>query len=256
MNIRKDIKNSEVIALYKKGYSLNEISNKFNCLAPTILYRLKKVKYPCRTIKQEVSLARKKGRGIYERTNEIKNKIRNSLIGKEHTEETKKKMSKSRKGHITSDETKQKLSVAHKCKKFTEEHKKKLSIVRSKLKLIGNRASAWKGGITPLYNLIRNLDESKKLRNQIFQRDNYTCQECFEHGGILHAHHKKEFSLLLQEFLHTYSQFSPIEDKETLLRLSLTYLPFWDLSNGKTLCIKCHKKTDNYLWKNKILINL
>ena len=38
------------------------------------------------------------------------------------------------------------------------------------------------------------------------------------------AHHKKAFYLILEEFLQQYSQFSPIEDKETLLRLAITYL--------------------------------
>ena len=40
----------------------------------------------------------------------------------------------------------------------------------------------------------------------------------------LEAHHKKAFYLILEEFLQQYSQFSPIEDKETLLRLAITYL--------------------------------
>ena len=37
-----------------------------------------------------------------------------------------------------------------------------------------------------------------------------------------------------------------IEDKETLVRLSITWRPFWDVNNGKTLCEDCHKKTNSY----------
>jgi len=32
-------------------------------------------------------------------------------------------------------------------------------------------------------------------------------------------------------------------DKETLVRLAITYEPFWDIDNGETLCIDCHNKT-------------
>jgi hypothetical protein len=58
----------------------------------------------------------------------------------------------------------------------------------------------------------------------------------------LEAHHKKAFYLILEEFLQQYSQFSPIEDKETLLRLAITYQPFWEVDNGETFCKKCHGK--------------
>jgi hypothetical protein len=61
-------------------------------------------------------------------------------------------------------------------------------------------------------------------------------------GGNLEAHHIKKFSILLAEFLSFYNQFSPIEDKETLVRLAISYEPFWDIINGKTLCEKCHNK--------------
>lgn len=110
------------------------------------------------------------------------------------------------------------------------------------------RSGYWKGGITSLYKYIHELDEYKNWRKQIFIRDNYTCQECFHKGNILHAHHeKKSFSLLLKEFLQIYSQFSPIDDKETLIRLAINYQPFWDINNGKTLCKECHKLTNSYL---------
>ena len=107
----------------------------------------------------------------------------------------------------------------------------------------GEKHPFWKGGITPLYNIIRNSFEDNLWRKNIFQRDNYTCQECFKIGGKLEAHHIKEFAKILQEFLKEYSQFSPIEDKETLVRLAITYKPFWDIANGKTLCKDCHIKT-------------
>lgn len=54
-------------------------------------------------------------------------------------------------------------------------------------------------------------------RKAVYERDDYRCQECGERGGRLNAHHIKPYA------------FYP----------DLRY----DLSNGITLCISCHKKT-------------
>jgi hypothetical protein len=109
---------------------------------------------------------------------------------------------------------------------------------------VGEHSVYWKGGITPLHITIRNIEEGRTWRFNVFIRDNFTCQECGKpKGGELNAHHKKPFSIILNEFLSLYSQFSPIEDKETLARLAISYKPFWDLNNGITLCEECHDKT-------------
>ena len=99
----------------------------------------------------------------------------------------------------------------------------------------------WKNGITPLSEQIRKIDEYKTWRIFIFERDNYTCQKCNKRGIKLEVHHIKPFSIILKEFLKKYNQFSPFEDKEILLRLSLTYDDFWNINNGETKCLKCHK---------------
>lgn len=101
----------------------------------------------------------------------------------------------------------------------------------------------WKNGKTILQKLIRELDESNIWKKFIFNRDNYICQICGIKGKELEAHHIKPFSIILGEFLAKYSQFSPIEDKETLVRLAVTYADFWDTTNGQTLCRDCHNKT-------------
>jgi len=172
-----------------------------------------------------------------------------------------------RKGFKLNDDIKLKISLTLKDKKLSEETKRKmkgrkvwnkglktgpLSIMHRKKikdKQIQNRQKChfWKGGITTtnydLKLLIRNLTEYKDWIQKVFQRDNYTCQECFRRSIELQSHHKKQFAFIFQEFLQQYSQFSPIEDKETLVRLAATYEPFWDVSNGLTLCMKCHNKT-------------
>ena len=106
----------------------------------------------------------------------------------------------------------------------------------------------WQGGKTELTHLIRQLLEYTNWRHEIFQRDNYTCQECGIKNGqgktvYLEVHHKKEFSILFLEFLQEYNQFSPIDDKETLVRLAMNWKPFWNIDNGKTLCEECHNLT-------------
>jgi hypothetical protein len=67
----------------------------------------------------------------------------------------------------------------------------------------------------------------------------------------IEVHHIVSFSKLVENFLREFNQFSPIDDKETLTRLAITYKPFWDVSNGITLCKECHRnkkhKKTNFL---------
>jgi predicted restriction endonuclease len=82
----------------------------------------------------------------------------------------------------------------------------------------------WKNGISPENKIIRNGLEIKEWRREVFKRDNYTCQICFDFGGKLHAHHIMPFA----EFPH---------------------LRFY-ISNGITLCKKCHKYLHSKKYKN------
>jgi len=170
--------------------------------------------------KRKISIAHK-GRVI---SIEQRNKLRIANLGKRHSEKTRMKQRISAIGRFQSEETRRKRGETQK----------------------GNKNHWWKGGISPLVMLLRKSFEMRNWSNKIFIRDNYTCQECFKIGGKLHSHHIKAFSVILKEFLKEYSQFSPIEDKETLVRLAITYQPFWDIDNGKTYCKECHQLTSNY----------
>ncbi len=185
-------------------------------------------------------------KGKYIRTSEIKEKQRQSMLGKRPSEETKTKMSEIRKRFKPSVETGKKISKALQGHFCSEETKNKISITQKKRGYKGEKNPNWKDGRTILFNSIKNLNEHKNWLKIIIKRDNYTCQECFIKSGKLHIHHIKPFSIILKEFLVQYNQFSPIDDKETLVRLAITYEPFWDINNGITLCLGCHKLTPNY----------
>lgn len=45
-----------------------------------------------------------------------------------------------------------------------------------------------------LNKLDRYTPEYKKWRKSVFERDEYTCQKCGRKGGILNAHHIKEWA--------------------------------------------------------------
>lgn len=75
----------------------------------------------------------------------------------------------------------------------------------------------WRGGVTPINEKIRKLPKYKAWRKSVFERDDYTCVWCGTRGGDLNADHIKPFAF----FEH--------------LR--------FDINNGRTLCVPCHRKT-------------
>ena len=77
----------------------------------------------------------------------------------------------------------------------------------------------WQGGKTVISKKIKNSIEYREWRKSVLKRDNYTCLECSSNYN-LEVHHIKEFC------------------KYKKLR--------FDVDNGKTLCSKCHRETDNY----------
>jgi 5-methylcytosine-specific restriction endonuclease McrA len=67
---------------------------------------------------------------------------------------------------------------------------------------------------------LRRTKEWSNWRENIFKRDNYTCQECGIIGGYLEPHH-----------------IIPIRKDESKI---------FEITNGITLCRLCHKRT---MWK-------
>jgi hypothetical protein len=106
------------------------------------------------------------------------------------------------------------------------------SQIRANLKAAGERARGkphlnqrgpknanWKGGVSQQNKTARQLDmqtvEYTTWRREVFERDNYTCQECGAVGVRLNADHIKPYA--------TFPDFR------------------YDVDNGRTLCEPCHR---------------
>ena len=86
-------------------------------------------------------------------------------------------------------------------------------------------------GLSTAHEKARHSLAYKQWRTAIFERDNYTCQECKTHGGYLNADHIKPFAFYPE------------------LRFELT--------NGRTLCEECHRQTDTFgfkAWRNAVAV--
>ena len=78
----------------------------------------------------------------------------------------------------------------------------------------GENNPAWKGGKTPERKLLYNRPEYKIWRVSVFERDGYRCLICGKVGGVINAHHIKNW--------RDYPE----------LRYSV--------DNGMTMCEECH----------------
>jgi len=106
---------------------------------------------------------------------------------------------------------------------YTDEVRKNMSLKR-RGKPVPARQGAnchfWRGGVTPKSKSDRTSLSLRIWRESVFTRDNWTCVLCKTKGGILNADHIK-----------TFSKFPELR---------------FEINNGRTLCLECHKKTDTY----------
>lgn len=123
-------------------------------------------------------------------------------------------------GYKQSEEHKIKVSIALTGIVRTPEHKANIAKARkNQVMASGEKHWNWKGGITPINQKLRKSEQYDQWRDAVYKRDNYTCVECGAQGD-LQADHIKQFAFYPE------------------LR--------FDVSNGRTLCIPCHKKTPTY----------
>jgi len=150
-------------------------------------------------------------------------------LGFKHSVETRRKMSESAKKrgpNPVTIETRRKMSESAKGKKLTFETRRKIAeankrrsppslVTRRKMSEAqkGTKHWRWKGGVTPRN---RHSIEYSEWRRRVFKRDNYTCQKCGERDSDFHVHH--------------------------IIPWSDAPAKRYEIENGITLCIPCHKK--------------
>lgn len=155
--------------------------------------------------------------------------VKHPLFGKHHSKKAKLKISLSlqKEKHPMWGKKfplirRKRISLALKGRKFSIKTRFKMSLAR-KGKFAGNKHPNWQGGITPINQKIKNSEQYKQWRLKVFKRDNFTCILCGAKKVYLNADHIKPFSLFPK------------------LRFKL--------SNGRTLCVPCHRKTDTFAGK-------
>lgn len=89
-----------------------------------------------------------------------------------------------------------------------------------------------------LRDRVMQLPEYVAWRKSVFSRDGYACTQCSA-KGYLEADHIVSFAKIVKENRIS----TPIQARNCA--------PLWDISNGRTLCRECHRKTDTYLKRLK-----
>jgi hypothetical protein len=184
---------------------------------------------------------------------------RNPMFGKRHTSEARDRISQKHLkrledpaklgqvllalSHTRTPETRKQISDAAKKRVgalnhfFGKEHTAETKAAISKAnmgRLRGANGSNWQGGKTKFGVLLRTCELYVAWRIQIFERDKYTCVNCGCVGGALNADHIVPLSRILT-----------INSVDTLSK-AYVCADLWELSNGRTLCVPCHRDTDTF----------
>ena len=140
---------------------------------------------------------------------------KNHFYGKNHSNISRDKMSESQlklNRQPNEGSFKKGESPWNKDKEMTEEYSINMSLARTGKKEFD--------GFTMSENhRFRTQEKYKRWRDEVFERDDYTCQLCNIRGRYLHAHHKISVKEMLNKKL-----------KEL----------YYDTNNGITLCGGCH----------------
>ncbi len=155
------------------------------------------------------------------------------MYGKKHTIEARTKIAASgvgRKSYLRDD----KWRAAARARQLGK--KPSLSAIeKQRKKISGANNHWWRGGVSlknwGIRQAVQSIFEYQQWRSAVFHRDDFTCQDCGnKSGGNLQVHHKKPFQKIIDEYGITI-----IEDARRCAEL-------WDIFNGITLCVECHKK--------------
>ncbi len=118
------------------------------------------------------------------------------------------------------DEVKIKISEGGK-KRNLEYLKNPETILKRSKTISGENHHNWQGGKTSYLRKMRNSQEMKEWKKKVLKRDNYKCIFC-----------KSREKLNVDHII----PFCIVYNTEKV----------FDISNGRTLCLKCHIKTDTF----------
>ncbi len=102
--------------------------------------------------------------------------------------------------------------------------------------MFGEKNPLWRRYKTqPLKKWLRKNAAYLNWQKLVFKRDAFTCQICGTRRGKLEIDHfPKSFNKICNE--------NNIVNYKDVYKVS----KFWDIDNGRVLCISCHKLTPNY----------
>jgi hypothetical protein len=174
-------------------------------------------------------------------------KINSANKNRKFSDETKIKMSVSRKLMLKNSDI-NKGEKHHswkggfpKCKDCGKTLKSYKAVRCSRCSKIGENSPIWKGGIVKIYERIRHLEEYKIWRKNVYERDIYCCRNCGKKSKKdIEAHHIKSVKAILNDI--------GIDNILDVLKIDI----LWDISNGTTLCKKCHKDIHDNNRRTKI----
>lgn len=92
----------------------------------------------------------------------------------------------------------------------------------------GEANSQWKGGVASGERRPRACAEASAWRKAVFERDNWTCQACGARSV------KGRAVELNADHILPFAEYPELR---------------WEVGNGRTLCVQCHRKTDT--WGNR-----
>ena len=131
-----------------------------------------------------------------------------------------------RTGIPRTDNVKRKVSESKKGVKKSKDFCEKRRVA-----MTGSKNNSWRGGTTPLQNIIRKDEKNEEWRIEVFRRDNFRCRICQQHRDI-DAHHIEKLRILIKK----YNIKSLLEAQKCP--------ELWDVKNGITVCKQCHNKLE------------
>ncbi|PFY26216.1 HNH endonuclease [Bacillus toyonensis] len=217
---RDDIPNAEIRKLYKEGISAQEIGKKYGASKRLILRRLEQMGIERRQYNSYPHVDEIFLREYYETRRMSAREV--AKVGNCNYLLVLKRLKKFG------------IAVRSEMSDFTvEERKDKFGRKRE-------RHGLWKGGVTPVRNMIRN--RLAHLSQEVFRRDRYCCTVC---GGKseLHAHHIRPFAEIIDEILEENDWIDLQDEKSRLAFVEVCEKDgrLLELENLTTLCELCHR---------------